>query len=93
MSIKHASLRVELGDNAKYELKGIGLVSFQLDSGDSFHLGKVLLVPGLKKNLIFVSALEDKSMRVAFVDGQVLIWTKDSSMDSARVIGTRIGGG
>jgi len=89
VSEKHVSLQVELGDNAKYEVKGVGFVSFQLDSGDTFHLGKVLLVPGLKKNLIYVSALEDKGMRVAFVEGKALMWSKDSNIDSAIVTGTR----
>ena len=36
--------------------------------------------------------MEDKGIRVAFVDGQVFMWTKDSSIDLARVIGTRFGG-
>ena len=75
-----------------YEVKGVGSTSLQLDSGDSLQLGKVLLVPGLKKNLISISILEDKGMRIAFVDGQVLMWIKDSSIDSTRVIGTRFGG-
>jgi hypothetical protein len=35
---------------------------------------------------------EDRSYRVAFVDGQVLVWPKSSSIDSARVIGIQEGG-
>jgi len=89
VSRKHASLQVELGDNAKYEVKGVSSVSFQLDPDDTFHLGKVLLVPGLKKNLIYVSSLEDKGMRNSFVDGKALMWSKDSSIDSATIIGTQ----
>ena len=92
VSDKHASLQVELGDNTKYEVKGIGSTSFQLNSSDSLHLEKVLLVPGQKKNLISISTLEDKGMRVAFKNGKLLMCTKDSSIDSARVIGTRFGG-
>ena len=34
----------------------------------------VLFVPGLKKNLLSISVLDAESMRVAFVDGQVLMW-------------------
>ena len=59
---------------------------------DTFHLGKVVLVLGLKKNLIFVSALEDKGMRVSFVEGKALMWSKDSSIDATTVIGTRTRG-
>ena len=61
---KDSSLHVELGDNAKYAVKGIGSRSFQLDSRDSH----ILFVPGLKKNLLSISALEDKGYKVAFVD-------------------------
>lgn len=92
VSGKHSSLQVELGDNAKYQVKGTGSVSFQLDSGDTLSLGKVLLVSGLKKNLISVSTLENIGMRIAFIEGKALMWSKDSSIDKATVIGTRTGG-
>ena len=36
----------------------------------------VLYVLGLKKNLLFISTLDKKGFRVAFVDGKVLMWTK-----------------
>jgi hypothetical protein len=49
-------------------------------------------VQDLKKNLLYISALEDKGFRVAFVDGQVLLWPKSSSIDSTTVIGVREGG-
>jgi hypothetical protein len=44
------------------------------------------------KNLISISTLEDPGFRVDFFDGQVLLWTKGSSIDSATVIGVREGG-
>ena len=34
----------------------------------------VLFVLGLKKNLLSISTLDEKGMRVAIVDGQVLMW-------------------
>ena len=37
---------------------------------------EVLFVPGLKKNLLSIYALDAKSMRVAFIDGQVIMWPK-----------------
>jgi hypothetical protein len=33
----------------------------------------VLYVPGLKNNLLSISALDKKGFRVAFIDGEVLI--------------------
>ena len=47
----------------------------------------VLYVPGLKKNLLSISALDAKGIRVAFVDVQVLMWTKGKTIDVATLIG------
>ena len=58
-----------------------------MESGNSIHLSNVLYVPGLKKNLVSISCLEEKGDRVAFVDGKVLVWSKDSKIEDARVIG------
>ena len=84
---KGSSLQVELGDNSKYAVKGVGKTSFQLETGDQLHMSNVLYVPGLKKNLLSISSLEDKGYRVTFVDGKFLTWPKESSIDSAGVIG------
>ena len=52
----------------------------------------VLYVPGLKKNLLSISGLEKKGFRLAFVDGQVLMWPKGKTIDDAMVIGVEEGG-
>ena len=52
----------------------------------------VLFVPGLKMNLFSISALDAKCMRVAFVDGQVLMWPRGKTIDNAIVIGEQEGG-
>jgi len=57
---KNSSLQVELGDDSKHAVKGIGEASFRLDSGKPVRMKYVLLVYGLKKNLLSISALEDK---------------------------------
>ena len=51
----------------------------------------VLYVPGLKKNLLYISALDTKGMRVSFVDAQVLIWPKGNTIDDVVVIGEQEG--
>ena len=50
------------------------------------------LYQGLKKNLLSISALDAKGMRVSFVDGQVPTWPKGKSFDDAVVIGEQEGG-
>ena len=50
----------------------------------------VFFVPGLKKNLLSISTLDAKGMRVAFVDAQVLMWPKGKTIDDVVVIGGRL---
>jgi hypothetical protein len=59
-----------------------------MESGNSIHLSNVLYVPGLKKNLVSISCLEEKGDREDFVDGKVLVWSKYSKIENTRVIGT-----
>ena len=46
---------------------------------------------GLKKNLLSISALDAKGMRVAFIDGQVIMWPRGKNIDDAVVIGEQGG--
>jgi transposase InsO family protein len=87
-----SSLQVVLGDDSKHAIKGVGEASLQIDLGNPLSIKDILFVQGLKKNLLSISALEDKVFRVAFVDGQVLLWPKNSSINKATVIGVREGG-
>jgi hypothetical protein len=89
---KKTSYKVDLGDKSTYPVEGIGQASVQLKTGNNVHLSNVLYVPGLEKNLVSISCLEDKGNRIVFVDGKVLSWPKDSSIENARVIGTLEGG-
>jgi hypothetical protein len=52
----------------------------------------VLYVPGLKKNLLSISTMEDIGYVVEFLGGQVLAWLRGSSIDLAGVIDVRDGG-
>jgi hypothetical protein len=91
LSEKKTSYKVELGDKSTYPVEGFGQASVKLKIGNNVHLSIVLYVPGLEKNLVSISCLEDKGNRIAFLDGKVLSWHKDSSIENARVIGTRKG--
>ena len=53
-------IHVELGDDARYQAQGVGIVSFQRESGKPLSFADVLYVPELTKNLISVSTLQDK---------------------------------
>jgi hypothetical protein len=83
------NIHIELGDNACYKVQGIGTVSFQRESGKPLHFVDVLYVPGLTKNLISVSTLEDKGFEVTFHGGKVYIRPKGSTTKMDKVIGVR----
>ena len=83
---------MKLGDDYQYPIKGSGESSYKLDSGKSLTMKEVLFVPELKNNLLSISALDAKGMRVAFIDVQVIMWPKGKTIDDAVVIGEQEGG-
>ena len=90
-SERRLNLEVELGDESIVIVVGVGTVSFQRESLPPLAVSKVLYVPGLKKNLISVSTIEDKGYEVAFRCGQVIMYPRGSSVDSGKVIVVRHG--
>ena len=52
----------------------------------------VLYVPSLTKNLLSISALDKKGFRVAFINGEVLVWPKGKTIKDAVIIGIEEGG-
>jgi hypothetical protein len=50
------------------------------------QLKEVLYVPRLKRNLVSISALEDKGYMVDFSEGRVLAWKKNSHINYSKVI-------
>jgi hypothetical protein len=80
---KESCLHVVLGDNSRYIVKGVGTYTFQLDFDIPLQSSEVLYVPGMKRNLVFVSSLEDKGYKVTFSEGKFLTWHKNSHMDSS----------
>jgi len=85
------SIDIELGDDKAFSVAGIGTVTFQRESSPPLRLTDVFYVPGLKKNLVSVSCIEDKGFKVLFDDGWVLLYPKGSSALDSRVIGVRHG--
>ena len=55
-----------MGDESIVRVVGIGTVSFQRESLPPLAVSEVLYVPGLRKNLISMSTIEDKGYEVTF---------------------------
>ena len=66
-------MHIEMGNDGRYRATGIGTITFQRESGDLLTLRYVMYVPGLKKNLVFVSMLEDRGYDVIFSKGKVFL--------------------
>ena len=54
-------------------MTGIGAITFEMDSSKPFQLKDVMHVPGLKKNLVSFTMLEDIAYDVVFRDGKAFL--------------------
>ena len=92
MKIKKISpQKVSLGDDYQYLIKGVGEASYKLDLGNPLKMKEFLYVLGLNKNLVSILALDKKGLRVAFIDGQLIMWPKGNKIEDAVVIGEEEG--
>jgi hypothetical protein len=90
--VQNSPHKVMLDDDYQYTIKEVGEASYRLDFGKPMKMKVVLYVPGLKKNLLSISALDEKGVVVDFIDGEVLMWPRGNSIDDAMVIGVQEGG-
>ena len=49
------------------------------------------MFPSFQNNLLSISSQEDNSDRVALIDGKIVLWSKNSSIENVRVIGIQEG--
>ena len=82
-------MEVVLGDDSIVRVVGVGTLTFDRGPKPPLKVSDVLYVSGMKKNLISVSALEDRGYDVLFRQGQVLIYPRGTPASSAREIGVR----
>ena len=84
-------MEVVLGDDTVVRAVGRGTVHFERESMQPMFLRDVLFVPGLKKNLVSVSMIEDIGFRVYVLDGKVHIFPKEGGSSASCGIGVRCG--
>ena len=56
------------------------------------EMKEVLYVPGFKKSILSISYIDKKGYVFAFIDGQVLMWSKGKTLEYVVVIGEEEGG-
>ena len=76
---KDLGVHIEMGDDGRYSVTGIGTISFEREFGKPFILKDVMHVLGLKKNLISMEMLEDKGYDVVFSKGKDFLCSKETS--------------
>ena len=84
-------LEIVLGNDRVVRAVGHGLVCFDTESMQPMFLRDVLYVPGLKKNLVSVSMIEDRGLGVYVLDGKVYIFPKAKGPSASYAIGFRCG--
>jgi hypothetical protein len=89
LSEKEFGFEILLGDDYAYHPKGFETIKFEWESSKPLHLSGVLYVPELKKNLVSVSALEEKGYQVSFKDRRAYIKPRGLSEGFEQVIGVR----
>ena len=65
----------------------MGTLTFDREPKPPLKVSGVIYVPGMRKNLISISALEDRWYEILFRRGHVLIYLRGTLADSDRVIG------
>ena len=64
---------ITCANNASYPVKGAGKIMLTIANGSSFTLSDALYVPGIKKNLLSISALARLGLVVKFVDDRCTV--------------------
>jgi hypothetical protein len=71
-------------------VRGVGRVRFQLEFGELLVVDGVLFVPGLRVNLLLVSALADVGYVTLFKSGHVFIYREGADLVEPQLIGDRV---
>ena len=77
--------KVSLGYDYQHPIKRIGEATYKIDLGTPMKMKDMLYFPSLKKNLLSISSLDKKGFRVAFIDGEVLMWPRGKSLEDVFV--------
>jgi len=67
---KDLQMHIEMGDDRRYNVTRIGTITFQGESGSPLRLKDVIFFTGLKKSIVSIEILEDRSYDVIFSKGK-----------------------
>jgi len=87
ISQDYTDMEVVLGDDNIVRAVSVGTLTFDRGPKPPLKVSDVLYVPGMKKNLISVSTLEDRGYHVLFKRGQLFIYPRGIPASLARETG------
>jgi len=70
---KYLKMHIKMGYDGKYSVTGVGTITLQREHVPPLTLKNVIHVPGLMKNLVSISMLEDRGYDVIFSKGKVFL--------------------
>ena len=70
---KDLQMHIEMGADGRYSATGLGTITFQREQGALLTLRDVMYVPGLKKNLVSFTMLEDRCYDMIFLKGKAFL--------------------
>eukprot|EP00253_Pinus_taeda_P013713 PITA_13713 len=85
---KDLKMCIEMDDDERYSVSGVGTVAFQREHGALITMTDVKYVPRLKKNLVSITMLEDKGYDVVFSKGKVFL--RHITMGQVKQIDSRV---
>eukprot|EP00253_Pinus_taeda_P029089 PITA_29089 len=85
---KDLQMHIEMGDDGKYSVTGLGTITFRRVHGAPLTLKNVMYVLGLKKNLISITILGERGYDVIFSKGKAFL--RHIAMGQVKKIGFRV---
>jgi len=70
---KDLHMNIKMVYDGRYNATGIGIVTFQRESGSPLKLKDVMFIPGLKKNFVSITVLEDHGYDLIFRKGKTFL--------------------
>eukprot|EP00253_Pinus_taeda_P029923 PITA_29923 len=85
---KYLQMHIEMGDDGKYSVTRLGMITFQREHRAPLILNNVIYAPGMKKNLVSISMLEDRGYDVTFSKGKAFL--RHIATDQVKKIGIQV---
>eukprot|EP00253_Pinus_taeda_P018734 PITA_18734 len=85
---KDLKMHINMGDDSKYSVTGVGTIAFQREHAAQLTLKNVMHVLRLTKNLVSIAMLEDRGYDVIFLKGKAFL--QHIAIGQVKKIGIRV---